>query len=479
MKIKTTSIILCLFNILTFNSIAQENTGEDTLTSHVAGIRSELDVLKRIKISGYMHPEYQVTDSAGSQGYAGGSFAPGVDKRFQLRRARVKVQYESPVNDKGWSTSLYVFQIDATQAGFSIRDMYMKFTDPWVGWFSLTAGNHNRPFGFEIGYSSSLRESPERARFNQILMPNERDMGAMLTIQGPKISNWNWLKLEMGMFNGTGGPSANGNTNDFDKFKDFIGHIVVSKSTLSETVKWGAGASYYNGGYRQDVADDYVFGTDPNGVKGFTIEKKKADINTNINAQSEVKRIYYGVDAQVSFDWKAGITTLRAEYIQGKQPGTSASSVSPIALPAKTSTTYSSVTTIDSTTGLANTVTTSTTTVIASDIYSRNFNGAYFYFVQNIGHSPWQTVIKYDWYDPNTDVKGDEIGKSVSSGYKATNATDIKYSTWGFGLSYNWDANVKLTAYYDKVMNETSSNLSGYTNDVMDNVFTLRAQIKF
>ena len=88
-------------------------------------------------------------------------------------------------------------------------------------------------------------------------------------------------------------------------------------------------------------------------------------------------------------------------------------------------------------------------------------------------------ILKYDWYDANTDLKGDEIGKSVASGFKASNATDLKYSTFGFGLAYRWDTAIKLTAYYDLVTNETSKNLSGATNDIMDNVFTLRAQFKF
>ena len=122
-------------------------------------------------------------------------------------------------------------------------------------------------------------------------------------------------------------------------------------------------------------------------------------------------------------------------------------------------------------------ITTSSTTL--SDIYVRKFSGAYFYFLQNIGNSPFQAIVKYDWYDPNTDIKGDEIGKAVKTGYKATNSTDVKYTTLGLGLAYRWDANVKLTAYYDMVKNETSSNLNLYTKDIIDNVFTLRVQVKF
>ena len=93
--------------------------------------------------------------------------------------------------------------------------------------------------------------------------------------------------------------------------------------------------------------------------------------------------------------------------------------------------------------------------------------------------SPFQAIVKYDWYDPNTEIEGDAIGKAVTSNAVKTNATDLKFSTLGLGLAYRWDANVKLTAYYDLVSNETSANLSGYTKDVKDNVFTIRMQVKF
>jgi hypothetical protein len=315
---------------------------------------------------------------------------------------------------------------------------------------------------------------------SQIIFPNERDLGAMLSIQGPKSSAWNWIKLDLGLFNGTGAPGAGSNTSDFDKFKDFIGHLGMSKSTKSENIKWGIGVSYYDGGFRQDVSDRYKFGTDSAGVKGFTIDQLKSKVSSFANNRGRATRTYIGADAQISIDWKLGLTTFRAEYIQGDQPGFSGSSTSPSSLPVTSTTSY--VTTIDTTTFIATTKATTTTT--ASDIYLRKFNGAYLYLVQNIGQSPLQAIVKYDWYDPNTDVKGDEIGTKAfgNSGTdvkNTTNSTDLKYSTLGMGLAYRWDTNIKITGYYDIVKNETSKNLNGYADDLADNVFTLRVQVKF
>lgn len=435
-------------------AIAQENT--DTVGSSLTRINSILDVISRTKISGYLQAQYQIADMADSLGmlnginsYAGGNFGKGIDKRIMLRRARVKVQYDAPFNEKGISTSQFVFQIDATERGLTIKDMYAKITDPWAGWFSMTVGNQNRPFGYEIGYSSSSRESPERGRMSQILFPNERDMGAMLTIQGPKLSAWNWLKLEAGMFNGTGGPGAGANTSDFDKYKDFIGHLSINRTTKSEKVSWGLGVSMYSGGYRIDTVNVYKSG-DSASVIGFAVDRKKSDniLITDFSNRHKATREYIGFDAQINIESSIGITTLRGEYIQGEHAGTSSSTTSPAA-------------------------------VVTSDIYVRKFNGAYFYFLQNIGQSRWQAIVKYDWYDPNTDVEGDAIGKSVGGTFKSTGATDLKYTTLGLGLAYRWDANVKITGYYDSVQNETTTVIPAYRNDLKDNVFTLRMQIKF
>lgn len=432
-------ILLFLVTAITGRSIAQET--QDTLARTVESIQQSLDIKNRLKISGYIQAQYQVAESMGQASFNGGNFPSFTDKRFAVRRGRIKFQYDAGLNDKGISTSQYVLQFDVTESGMNIKDAYVKFTDPWSGWASITAGVQNRPFGYEISYSSNMRESPERGRMSQIIFRNERDLGAMLTIQGPKNSNWNWLKLEAGLFNGTGAPSALSSRPDFDKKKDFMGRLSMNRSSKSEMIKFGLGVSMYDGGFRLDNDTIYEMAGDS---AAFRILSSSGNKN---NYYAERK--YIGVDGQLSLDWFPGITTLRAEYIQGDQPNIDTTTVSPSA-------------------------------AVTGPLYLRKFNGAYFYFLQNIGSTPLQAILKYDWYDPNTDVKGDEIGQAVASGQRITNTTDLKYTTTGVGLAYRWDANVKITAYYDMVKNEKSANLSSlYQNDLEDNLFTLRIQVKF
>jgi phosphate-selective porin len=110
----------------------------------------------------------------------------------------------------------------------------------------------------------------------------------------------------------------------------------------------------------------------------------------------------------------------------------------------------------------------------SSDSYMRDFAGYYVIFTQNIVQSKHQLVVKYDVFDPNVDISGEEIGATGSG----TKAGDVKFSTIGLGWVYRFDANLKLTAYYDMVTNE-KTRISGYTKDLKDNVFTLRLQYKF
>ncbi len=398
------------------NAIAQDSTNPvDTLTSYVEKMNTVITNMQKLKVSGYIQFQYQKADSMGVKSFAGGDFDSKTDSRFALRRGRVKFAYAGTLSN-------YVLQFDVTEKGLAIKDAYINFTDPWLQALTITGGVFNRPFGYEIAYSSSQRESPERARFTQTLFPGERDLGGMLTFQMPKVSRWNFIKVDAGYFTG------NGTNPEFDKKKDFIGRIGIVKATSSETIRYGLGLSYYNGGVYQGTKAAYVM-SDASGVQVFS--KLAADTTVG----SFLKREYKGIDAQLTVESFLGLTTMRGEYVFGIQPGQSKSSTSP-------TTDFTKV----------------TAPATVPDAYVRKFNGAYVYFVQSIANTPLTLVAKYDIYDPNTKVKGDEVGASAT-GMKATTAADLKYTTLGLGAVFAVSNNVKLTAYYDMVKNETSSNL--------------------
>jgi hypothetical protein len=410
-----------------------ESTSTDQQLTELMGKVTDLEHenLKKsqLKLTGYIQAQWQRADSQGISSFAGGDFPTASDNRFMIRRGRVKLDY-SRTNEDGDILTQGIVQIDFTQNGLALRDAYINILDPHTKWIGLKVGAMDRPFGYEVTYSSGLRETPERARMSQTLFPGEKDLGAQIYVMPNKTSRYRFFKLEAGIYNGTGVLN-----NEFDKYKDFISRLSFYKNNSDETIRYSGGVSYFNGGHKNSTKyiDDLLTKTD--GSSYWAISDSSAS-----NIDRKAKQVYYGADAQVSIKWAGGLTTLRGEYITGIQGGTDKSTASP-------------------------------RVPVTGNMYERNFNGAYFYLVQNILDSRHNVVVKYDWYDPNTKVKESEIGPGLT-------AADIKYTTLGLGYFFNYDQNWKFLLYYDIVKNDPT-HLTNYGSDLKDNVLTVRVQYKF
>ena len=406
----------------------------DTTKEIGKGMLSIYKKYDRLDISGYMQPQFQAAQSKGIQSFSGGNFAVNANNRFMLRRGRVRFDYVHFAKKNGPSAQ-FAFQFDGTERGVVIRDFWGRLIENRYNLFSLSVGMFARPFSYELNLSSSVRESPERGRMSQILMKTERDIGAMLSFEPRKKNHpLRYLKIDVGVFNGQGLAA----TADYDSHKDFITRIALKPYPVSKNVSISAGASYLNGGFIQNTK--YIYNNGINNLgKTFTVD-------SSVTNQGKIApRVYYGADVQLQVKNKAGLTELRAEYMFGTQTATVGNSETPTAL----------------LTG-------------SEGYYVRKYNGAYFYLLHRILNTHHQLAIKYDWYDPNTKVKSNEIGKPGTT----LNATDIKYSTLGFGYIYYLNENLKFVMWYDKITNEKTQ-LPAYIKDLKDNVFTCRLQFSF
>ncbi len=402
----------------------------DTSKEMGKGMLSIYKKFDHIRIGGYIQPQFQIAQGKGAKSYNGGDFATNVNSRFMIRRGRIRFDYVHFSEGKGPSVQ-FVFQFDGTERGVFIRDFWGRVFENKYQLFALSVGMFARPISYELNLSSSDRESPERGRMSQILMKTERDLGAMVTFEPRKKDHpLRFLKIDLGFFNGPGLAA----TADFDSHKDLIARVALKPYSITKNISFSAGASVLDGGFLQNTK--YVYTT--NG-KTFTVDSSLTN-NGNI-----APRKYYGADMQVRIKNKVGFTELRAEFLTGTQTATATTSETPAALLTGT-----------------------------DGYYVRKFNGAYFYVLQNIFNPHHQLAIKYDWYDPNSKVKGDDIGKAGST----LSATDIKYSTLGFGYIHYVNENLKLVLWYEKVTNEKTA-LSGYTSDLKDDVFTCRLQFRF
>lgn len=399
--------------------------------------RGLLNVYKKfdhLKIGAYLQPQFQVASEKGAKSFEGTDFNPQIDNRFMLRRSRLRIDYVHFGEGQTPGVQI-VFQVDANERAFTLRDMWGRIFENKYKLFSFTTGMFARPFGFETNLSSSDRESPERGRMNQLLMKSERDLGAMVTFDArKKIGFLNYLKLDVGVFNGQGINA----TGDFDNHKDFIGRLAFKPYHVSKKVTISAGTSILYGALFQNTKYRYFTGIDA-GVKTTLVD------SANENVGKNSPRHYYGADVQLKFKNRKGFTELRGEFIAGEHSVLANSNETPTAL------------------------------VTGKDgFHVRRFNGAYFYFLQHLFSTKHQLLIKYDWFDPNTKVKATEIG-AVGSNFTAAN---IKYATLGLGYINYMSDNVKLVLYYARVWNEKTL-LTGYTTDIEDNVFTCRLQFRF
>jgi hypothetical protein len=434
------TIFLSLALVLTTVLYGQS---QDSLKVAMGDLNKTVETFKKLKITGWVQAQYQWAESKGAANLDGGDFAANSNQRFMIRRGRVKFTYTQ-------NLSQFVMQINGSERGFNLVEIYARITEPWTKSISLMAGIMNRPFGFEIDQSSAVRESPERSRYSQNLMPNERDLGAKIIYEPVKGSKLDGLRLDAGFYNGQGiavpgtnsstGLFANDGVNEFDYIKDFIGRLSYYRNSKNEKQRYGIGFSHYNGGTANGSNIYYDHFT--NGANGMQYAAADTLSGKTFKGKSAPRK-YIGTELFFSTKSKLGTTILRGEYITGTQPGVDNSSRSASSFPDKKAT------------------------------YIRKFNGAYVYLIHRFGQSKHEVAIKYEWYDPNSKLSGNEL--KTATGMKGAEA---KYSALGLGYNYYYDENVKFMFYYNIVTNEKTQ-ITSLTTDLKDNILTVRMQYRF
>src|SRR5258705_13978986 len=88
-------------------------------------VRPLLKRFENLQFSGYIQPQFQLADTEGAKSYNGGDFSQFSKSRFMLRRARVKLDYLLTTTDR-YPRALFTFQVDATERGVNVRDMFMR-----------------------------------------------------------------------------------------------------------------------------------------------------------------------------------------------------------------------------------------------------------------------------------------------------------------------------------------------------------------
>lgn len=284
----------------------------------------------------------------------------------------------------------------------SLKDAYAVVNLPKLKSLSLWAGQFNRP-NYEVEYSSSQREVMERSRIIRTLYPGEREIGVKLEYIPLQIP----FKFQLAMLNGN---FSGKEFLDYDSKKDLMARAVYSFQFQGAGIGIDAGAHGYFGSLMAKT--NY----------GLNYENEMDSIT--ITTGSYLDKQWAGGELQIYFDVLGGMS-LKGEYIRGKNAFPGDSETNPYRI--------------------------------------KIFSGYYAYFIKNIGKKN-QFVARFDNFDPNKKLSGDDAGK------------DIIYNTLALAWQYYLNDNIRLTLQYDLLKNETNSTTP---EDLKDNLLGIRIQAKF
>jgi hypothetical protein len=363
----------------------------DGINENMATLNSDVSILKWVKISGYLQARYEYNDSS-QNGIAGGyDVSKNLNaNNFYIRRGRLKFTVQPG------SSSKYVIYFDASKNSVSLKEAYVELNKN-IGKHNLTLtfGQFNWPFGYEIEYSSSKRDFPERSVAENNLFPGERDRGVNLTWALPQ-----YLQFNVGAFQGYGIQDKNFSWVDPTKPKDVIARAKAKMGMVDLGISGYWGKTYFPGSAAvpgvttwYDTDKDSI--VDPNEIKTTA---PKAAVPA---AEKDKKR--YGADAQVYLDFlPLGGTGFRGEYYQAKDN-------------------------------------------------DKNERGGYLWLSQNI-LTKFGAAARYDYWDPNTDenAKNDATGTlSLALHYfwdsyvRITAAYDIPHRLKDNSIFSKYDGDIK------------------------------------
>ena len=97
----------------------------DGMNETLLDMKSTVDALKKIKVSGYIQTQFQLTDKEGAKSYSGGDFGASMKNRFAIRRGRLKINYDNDLTQ-------YVLQLNCDEKSVGIKDAYVSITEPWI-----------------------------------------------------------------------------------------------------------------------------------------------------------------------------------------------------------------------------------------------------------------------------------------------------------------------------------------------------------
>lgn len=414
---------ILFFPLLLLMSGATVSYGQEakaTVTKKVEKTDADiLNFLRGFTVGGLVQAQWQLAQEKGMNGgpASGGAFSPNTDNRFMLRRGYFKVGYDS----KYFSS---IVQVNATPEGISLVNAYAQVNTASKS-AGLRVGSIYKQFGYFISYSSGARLTPEISRGEQTLFTDATAVGARVMLRDTRDTWTRHFSMDLSYFTGSG------KKDDNYAPRDFIGKLEYVREVGDFTL----------GGQFSTLIGSLANAAD----ESFSFTNGRYVAKTDVLGK-RLSRTYYSVGATVGLKSVLGNTKLMGEYVFGNQLGTENDNTTP-------SKKLSSVT---------------------APLYDRNFSNYYLFLQHTIAKTNFTVIARYDLTDPNTST-----GKEQIKAENGTNAADVSYNTFGFGVYYKFLNYMSASAYYEIVSNEKCANFAGYDKNRKDNLLTIRLQCSF
>jgi phosphate-selective porin len=296
----------------------------------------------------------------------------------------------------------FVLQPDFRTGNLYLKDAYAVVNIPGLKSLSLWAGQFNRP-NYEVEYSSNQLEVLERSRIIRTLYPGESEIGLKLEYLPLRIP----IKLQLAMLNGN---FTGKEAKDVDTRKDLMARAVYSFEFPGAGIGIDVGAHGYYGSLMAKTK--------------YILNYENQMDSITMSPGSYLDKKWAGGELQIFYDLLGGIS-FKGEFIKGKNAFPGDSRTNPYKI--------------------------------------KNFTGYYTYLIKNIGKKN-QFIARYDYFDPNSKLSGDEAG------------TDIAYGTLALAWQYYLNDNIRLTLQYEMPRNETNSAIP---DQLKDNILGIRVQANF
>jgi hypothetical protein len=404
-------VVLALLFLVGASRLSAQGTSDSTLTpqeikDRLDGISENLNtlngdvaILKGLKASGYLQFRYEYNDTSKSAGASTTTASNNPNaNNFYIRRGRIKFTFQPNQSSK------YVIYFDASKNTITLKEAYAELNHHVNdNVFTLTAGQFNIPFGYEIEYSSSKRDFPERSLAENNLFKGERDRGLNLTWNAPK-----YLQVNVGVLNGYGIEDSRNTWFDPTKPKDFVGRVKAKLGKLDVGFSTYFGKTFAPGTPAVAAVPGSTTWYDANANRIIdsgetTTTAPKAAVAAKPGIEYDKNRV--GFDAQLYLDiLPIGGTGIRGEFYGARDKGLTE-------------------------------------------------QGWYLWLSQNLG-TKFGAALRYDYWDPNAEGINDAVGTySAAFHYffdanvRITAAYDIAQTLAGKSTFSKYENNVKRNRF--------------------------------